>query len=117
LRVILRRFEAWTSSAMELEGAAASGDASRCVVGGLGAGHLLQHVLSFVGAPGVAANIPVSHFWASAAASDDVWQGFCSELWADKVYVPARFRDRASLPRIRAFFCLGRGCSEDLDHD
>ena len=38
------------------------------------------------------------------AASDAVWRPLCEALWADKVYVPARFRDVRAMSRRKAYW-------------
>merc|ERR1719210_3010953 len=71
----------------------------------------LEHLLTFVPPAEVLRQSAVSRAWAGASVSDAVWQVQCERLWADKVYVPARFLPEAParMSRLDAF----RGSVED----
>lgn len=64
---------------------------------------LLQIILQYL-LPEKALHVAsVSHLFAVAATSDDVWLVFCERLWEDKVHVPARFKDRLLMSRLEAY--------------
>ena len=64
---------------------------------------LLEHMLTMLPPESVLELAPVSRIFAAASVSDAVWNVFCLRLWADKVYVPSRFRERGTMSRVAAY--------------
>jgi len=53
----------------------------------------LENVFSLAAAESVVCSMAVSRNWMESARSEHVWKQHCTTMWADKVYVPKKFRD------------------------
>ena len=84
---------------------AAPGDEAPCLDGGRSnaAGLLLETVAAFLDARAIVRALSTSSTWHAVLASDDVWADQCALLWADKLWLPDRFRDLGAMSRMQAY--------------
>ena len=73
------------------------------VIGGAADSALLEHILLRLPPEDVLPVSSVSRLFATATSSDGVWRPLCDQLWADKVYVPAEFRECSAMTRREAY--------------